>query len=190
MKITNLYEIRDNALKSGRAVYSVQQFANLIQKPKAIAKVYLSRLVKKGLAKRLLRGKISFIEDDHVIASQLVEPSYISLLSALLFHGMVEQVPANLECVTPKNSIRYRHLGLVYHKIPASLLYGYKKYKKGMSYAFVADPEKAVIDGVYLNLMSKNTIAHIVNKIDKKRLMNYLNRFHARGKKKLEAYLL
>jgi predicted transcriptional regulator of viral defense system len=190
MKKTNLYEIRDVALKSGRAVYSVQQLAHLIKKPKSTAKVYSSRLVRKGLAKRIIRGKISFVVDDYVISTQLLEPSYISVHSALLFHDLIMQVPQNVECVTTKNSIRYKPLGIVYHKIPGSLFFGYEKYGKGDSYVFVAEPEKAVIDGVYLNMLSKEDILEVITKLDKNKISKYIERFRGKGKRKLEEWFL
>jgi predicted transcriptional regulator of viral defense system len=189
MKRISLYEIRDKALKSKRAVYSVQQLANLIGKSKDIAKVYMSRLVKKGLARKIIRGRITFVDDSYVIAAQIYEPSYISLVSALLFHEMIQQVPKNIECVSPKNSRRYVDEGIVYHKIPPSLYYGYERYKKSGSYIFVADPEKAVIDGIYLNLLPKNIVKDILQRIDKDKMKGYVSRFKGRGKKKLERIL-
>ncbi|MFA6530790.1 MAG: hypothetical protein WCT31_03595 [Candidatus Micrarchaeia archaeon] len=188
-KRTNIYEIKENAIASGRAVFSIQQLANIIGKPKEIAKVYASRMVNKGLVKRILRGKISFSEDEQVIASQMIEPAYVSLRSALLFHNLITQVPANIECVTTKNSIRKTEIGIVYHKIPPSLLYGYEKHKKEKSYLFMATPEKAVIDGIYLNLISREEVKEILPKLNKELLLNYKNRFHGNGKKKIERWL-
>ena len=107
MKKLSLYRIKELGLGSGRAVFSVQQFSNLIGKPRAIATVYMARLVDNKMAERLLRGKISFVEDDFVIATQMVEPSYISLDSALLFSGIKKQITSSVECVTTKNSIFY-----------------------------------------------------------------------------------
>jgi predicted transcriptional regulator of viral defense system len=186
----SLYRIRDLALKSKRAVFSIQQLANLIGKSKAVASVYSYRLVKKGLAKRLLSGKISFSDDEYVIASQLIEPSYISLYSALLFHNVISQVPRDIECVTTRNSIRYASFGIVYHKIPPSLFYGYIKYGKGNSYIFVAEPEKALIDSVYLNAISQNQARELLNKMNRKRLEDFVKRYNGRGRKKIERWLL
>lgn len=186
----NLYEIRDLASKSGRAVFSVQQLANLISKSKAIAKVYSSRLVKKHLAHRLTRGKISFSKDDEVISTQMIEPSYVSLTSALLFHQLVQQVPANTECVTTKNSIQYKRFGIIYHKIPVALFYGFEKHRKGTSYVFVAEAEKALIDSVYLNLIPKKVAKELSAKMDQIKLKSYVERFNRNGRKKLERWLL
>ena len=190
MKETNLYKIRDQALKSGRAVFSIQQLANLICKPKAVATVYSLRLVKKGLAKRLLRGKITFVEDDYVIASQLFEPSYVSLASALLFHGLITQIPSKVECATPKNSKTFAGLGISYHKIPPSLFLGFARHAKGESYVLVADAEKAAIDMVYLNMMPKSLLSDIAGKLDRNKMEEYVRRFRGRGAKKLRRLLL
>ena len=99
------------ALNSGVSVYNSQEFSNLINKNRNISLVYMNRLVKNGLATRLINGRISIIEDDFIIASQLVSPSYTSLNSALLFHNISYQVPENVECVSTQNSINYYDLG-------------------------------------------------------------------------------
>lgn len=190
MKQTNIYEMHRKAEKSGRAVFSVQQFANVIGKTRLSAAVYLSRMVKKGLIKRIRRGKFAFSDDDLAIASQLIEPSYISLNSALLFHGLVQQVPASVECVTARNTFRFGDLGIIYRKIPGALFYGYEKKRKGNSYILIAEPEKALIDCVYLNCMGRKSAREIREKLDRKKLDGYVRRFSGRGRKKLERWLL
>jgi len=186
VKELSLYQIRDIALESGRAVFSMQQLSNLIGKPKQVCTVYASRLVKKGLAVRLLKGKISFEKDEFIIASQLIEPSYISLGSALLFHGITKQIQKSIECVTAKNSLRFKKIGVVYHKIPGSLFFGFKKHLKGKSYVMIAEPEKALLDGLYLNVFSENTLKELSQEISLKKLKALMKKFNGRGKKKLE----
>lgn len=186
MKELSLYQIRDLALDSGRGVFSVQQLSNLIGKPKMVCNVYASRLVKKGLAVRIAKGKISFEGNEFIIAAQLVEPSYISLNSALLFHGIIMQVQKNIECVTTKNSFRFKKLGIVYHKISPLLFFGFKKHSQGKSYVMIAEPEKAVLDGLYLNVFSKKDLVEFSQKINMQKLRQLLKRFRGRGWKKLE----
>ena len=190
MKELNIYKIRDLALNSKRAVYSIQQLSNLIKKPKRIAKVYASRIVRKGLASKPMRGRLAFVDDLYVMATQLIEPSYISLFSSLNFHGLMTQVPRDIECVTPKNSRCFETLGIVYHKIPPSLFYGYEKYAKAGSYVFVADPEKAVVDGVYLNALPENMMTEVVERMDRRKLEMYVRRYEGHGRKKLERCLI
>ncbi len=182
----NLYEIRDKGLKSGRAVFSVQQLANLIGEAKSVAKVYAFRLVKKGLANRLVRGKIAFVSDEFVIATQLIEPSYISLYSALLMHQLIQQVPANIECVTPKASWKISKIGINYHRIPSSLFFGYERVKSGNDYYFLATPEKALIDGLYLRTYSKDTISELFKKINQWKLKQLLKSLPKKVQKRIE----
>jgi predicted transcriptional regulator of viral defense system len=89
-----IYGIRDNALYSGRLVYRTRQLAKLVGVPDSHAKVYAYRLVQKCMAWRLSRGSISFTHDTFIIASQLIEPSYVSMHSALYLRGLIDQVPS------------------------------------------------------------------------------------------------
>ncbi|MGD0510289.1 MAG: hypothetical protein ABSA33_00460 [Candidatus Micrarchaeaceae archaeon] len=193
MKNNSLYAIKDMAFASGRAVFSVQQLSNLTGKKRAIATVYLSRLVKNNMAKKVRKGKITFIDDDFVIATQLVEPSYVSLDSALLYHGIIKQVPRNVECVTTRNSLNYKDLGIRYHKIPESMFFGYIREPKSGSYVMIAEPEKALLDGLYLNIYSKRELLinlRQMENINILRLKALLNQFNGRGSKKLQKVIL
>ncbi|MDD4251192.1 MAG: hypothetical protein PHX27_03305 [Candidatus ainarchaeum sp.] len=186
MEKWSLYKIREKALNSGRSVFSIGELSNLISKKKSITTVYASRLVEKGLAKKLLKGKISFDEDNFVIASQLIEPSYITAASALNLWGLIQQVPAKIDCVTTKRSICYKKFGVNYHMVQNSLFYGYKRKNKSGSYIMIAEPEKALIDGIYLNILPKTIVKEIITNLDIKKLKQYKKRFTGRGKKKIE----
>ncbi len=185
MKELSLYKIRDMALDSGRTVFSVQQLSNLIGKPKPITTVYLSRLVEHKMAFRVMRGRISFEDDDFIISTQLVEPSYISVNSALLFHGIINQITKNVECVTTRNTLTYKDLGINYHKIPESLFFGYKRHEKGKSYVFVAEPAKALIDGLYLNIYSESEVIEYAKALSFDGIKELLSKFKGKGSKKL-----
>lgn len=180
-----LYRVRDLALTSGRLVFDVQQLANLIGKPKPVASVYSSRLVERGLASRLMRGKIAFTDNDLIIASQLYEPSYISLDSALLYHHIREQIPKNVQCVYPGNSIKLDEIGIVYHKIPNRLFFGYRRHSSDGSYVMVADAEKALLDGYYLGTFSLDQVAEYSTDLDFRTYRQLLSRFSGKGSKRL-----
>lgn len=184
-EVSSLYGIRELALSSGRAVYNTSQLAHLINKERKVAAVYLSRLVDKKLAIRLIRGKISFVEDDFVIASQLVEPSYISLGSALLFHNVIQQVPRYVQSVTPVNSMTYPELGLEYHKINPGLMFGFERHKVSGSYCFVATREKALLDGYYLNLFTLDDVLEMGRKSEYRKLKPLFLKFNGKGRKRL-----
>ncbi len=184
-KRLSLYKIRDMAINSGISVFNVDGFAKLINKNANISRVYMNRLVKNNLAVKLLNGKIAFTDDVFVIASQLIDYSYISMNSALEFHGISYQVTKNVECVTTINSIKFENLGIEYHKIKPELYFGYKRYKKGVNYIFVADPDKAVIDGLYLGLYNDYDISEFKENIDFLNIINTLKNIKIRGVKKI-----
>lgn len=180
MKELTLYKIRDMALKNNISVYNVNEFSNLIQKNNKIAIVYMNRLIKNNLATKPVNGKISFINDDFIMASQLIYPSYISINSALLFHKLTQQVPGKVECVTTINSINYNELGISYHKIKPELFFGYKRYTYNNSYIFVANPDKAVFDGLYLNIFSETDINEFKRNINFSDLIRHLKKVKIR----------
>ena len=184
-KTLTLYKIKEMALNSNRAVYNTAQLSSLIGKDFNTASVYMTRLWKNGFAKHLLRGKISFVEDDFVIASQLIEPSYISLSSALLFHNVIQQVPRRIQSVTPVNSVNYDQLGLEYHKIPPGLMFGYERHKIGESYCFVATPEKALLDGYYLNHFTSEDLRSYLENRKMSEFKSFLEKFSGKGRLKL-----
>jgi hypothetical protein len=190
MKELSLYKIRDLATESGRSVYNIQQLANLTGRSIEITTVYFNRLVEKKLATKLLRGRISFSDNDFIIATQLVEPSYISLDSALLFHEVTNQVPAQIQCVTPVNSINFPENGIVYHKIHPKLFFGYQRHKIEKSYIFVAEPEKALIDGYYFNLFTLDDLISMSENMDFAKIGKMMENYEGRGSKKLKEALL
>lgn len=148
----NLYEIRDEVLRRKRRVFDLHQLSNLVLIPREQVRVYVGRLVKKGFAHRVLDGVVSFVEDPFIIGSQLVEPSYVSFTGALYLHGLVQQVPGVVECVTTVNSMRFDCIGIQYHKIHPRLFFGYERMERYGSYIFLAEPTKAVLDMVYFGL--------------------------------------
>ena len=184
-KKNSLYLVREFALSAGKAVITPAEIANILGKPKNIGTVYAARLVKKGLARRLLRGKLSLVDDDFAIASQLVNPAYISLDSALLFHGVIQQVTKGIECVTTVNSIKLEKFGIAYHKIPPSLFYGYNRIERGQNYAFIAEPEKALIDGIYIGVYTKEKLSEYSSKMSKKRLLELASMYKGYGSRNI-----
>ena len=64
----------------------------------------LQRLEKNEVIKRIIRGKYQFLfreTNDFELANFLVNPSYISLESALSFYGILPQFPYTITSVTP-----------------------------------------------------------------------------------------
>ena len=147
----NLYEIRINLLKYKKQVFSINEFARIIRIKKSIASVYINRMLKKKLIFRLERGKLSLNEDPFISASQIAFPAYLSLSSALYLHGIIKQVPDKIYLITSmkKKSLNIFGMSVILIKVNPKLMFGYSQEKKGESYIYLADIEKAVIDSLY-----------------------------------------
>jgi predicted transcriptional regulator of viral defense system len=126
----------------------------------AQVRLQLSRWVKTGRLLQLRRGLYALAPtwrklEPHpfLIANQLQRGSYVSLQSALAFYGVIpEHVPTvtsvgpgRPETVrTPLGAFQFNHLA-------QTLLFGYSRLEIApRQFAFVASPEKALLDLVHL----------------------------------------
>lgn len=179
--VRSIYELRDAILRGGRLVLPLAQLATVSGVPKGSAKVYAARLVKRGLARRLVEGVISLADDSFIIATQLVEPSYISFTGALYLNGLTGQVPNLVECVTTRNTRKFESLGLCYRRIHPSLFFGYQRVERGGSYVFIAEPEKSLLDMVYFGRLYPSISARVLRRVDQQKLKSYAGRFGEAG---------
>lgn len=88
------------------------------------------------------------------LAAALVQPSYVSLESALRKAGVTTQPSAALTCITLQpTQTRRTPLGEIrYHSIARDLYWGFEiKQSANGIYVFEAWPEKALLDLIYLS---------------------------------------
>jgi predicted transcriptional regulator of viral defense system len=120
----------------------------------------LSRWVKSGRLIRLRRGVYALSDryrrtDPHpfVAANAMKSASYVSLHSALAFHGLIpESVPAVTSATTGRPDEFDNPFGsFIYRHIQEALFFGYRRVDLGQGQnAFLAEPEKALLDLLYL----------------------------------------
>ena len=83
------------------------------------------------------------------VASRLRRPSYVSLESALAYHGVIpESVPVVTSVTTARPGRVETPLGdFIYRHLRRSLFWGYREIEVGRDQkAFMADSEKALLD--------------------------------------------
>jgi predicted transcriptional regulator of viral defense system len=120
----------------------------------------LSRWTSSGRVVQLRRGVYALAEPyrkvaphPFVVANALVRGSYVSLQSALGYYGMLPEHVARVMSVTTGRSAEYSNaLGAFgYRHIKTDWFHGYMRLKVSeRQSAFVATPEKALLDLVYL----------------------------------------
>lgn len=120
----------------------------------------LSRWVKAGRLYQLRRGLYALAPPyqkvkahPFLLANRLVHGSYVSLQSALAFHGLIpESVPVTTSVTTARPGHWDTPLGrFEFRHIKTSFFHGYYLAEVAdRQGAFVAAPEKAILDLVYL----------------------------------------
>ncbi len=120
----------------------------------------LSRWVKSGKLIQLRRGLYALSQPHQkiaphpfLVANRLKRASYVSLQSALEYHGLIpEHVPSITSITTGRPETFSNALGnFVFRHIKRELFFGYQQVELGSGQsAFVARPEKALLDLVYL----------------------------------------
>ena len=123
------------------------------------------RLEKKGVLSRVGPGLYAnrLAEPSlEQLAGLMWVPSYLSLEWALAYHGLSAQKPSEATCVTLHRPRRVDTvLGTVsYSHLSKSLFFGFRKepVRAGVE-AWVAEPEKALLDWIYLRCRSGEPIA-------------------------------
>jgi hypothetical protein len=122
----------------------------------------LNRWQQRKLIVRLKRGIYMLNEDDrkvnpsrYAIAGRLNSPSYISLESALNFYGFIPEKVTAVTSVTTKKTLRIDNQvgSFIYQHIKPDAFSGFRAHKdeSGLTF-FIAEPEKAIVDFLYLNL--------------------------------------
>lgn len=108
--------------------------------------------------------------------------AYISLESALLDYGISTQSPRVLTCVTTQRSGEFtaKTVRISYRTLSPLLYWGFVRKSTRYGSYLIAEPEKAVLDWIYLNLQSG--IAPGLDELDfnhvsRRKLLDYAQKF-------------
>ena len=159
----------------------------------------LSRLVKKGLLIRLIRGRFSFSRDidPNLIPPILTYPldSYISLQSALYFHGMISQVPQVIYAVSLDRTKRIKTPLATFsiHHLSPNFFFGFEP--TGKNQVLMATPEKALLDFFYCNpgktgLFKRLPELEFPKDFDFEKAWNYIDKIHSSNRRSLVRRLM
>ncbi len=152
MKIDDLIKLAGDV-----SVINAESLKTGLQEIKSL-EVQLSRWTKTGKLIQLRRGLYLLAEpyrkkmvNQLYLASVIESPSYVSLEKAMEFHGLIPEAVYDYTCVTTKRPHSYRTpVGrFSYQHIKPELFWGYDSVTLDQSTAFVASPEKALLDFFY-----------------------------------------
>lgn len=194
MKYNNLRK------KMASPLFSIQDLRLLGDK---VFSYQLSVWQKQGHIVKLRNGLYAFEEKipdlvPEEVAGRLYGPSYISLEKALSIYAFIPEMVYAVTSVTPKITRNFNNkIGrFIFRHIKPGFFFGYKSLKNGRHEYLLAEPEKALLDFVYLNLpkiKNKNDLfsfrfnINLIKKtISKQKMKKYLQLFnHAKLKKSI-----
>ena len=131
---------------NGISVFTVSEASKILGKTALYTAKFLQK--REGI-ERVEKGKycISGASDD-AVASHIVYPSYLSLISALRYYNLTNQLPGEKYVITT-----VRHKPLLFHKYKIRFIKVNKKLMFGFSEingVSIASPEKIFVDVLYL----------------------------------------
>ena len=167
-------------------VVQVGTIASKYELPLPSVSQALSRLADRGLVSRVAKGIYSnrLVRDsapeDFI---KLLRPnSYVSLESALAHWGLSTQSSVALTCVTTGKPKEYRtpEFTITFRTISKRLYWGFIEKQTRYSKYPIAEPEKALLDWIYLTLQAglKPSLDEIEFKsIDRQKLSKYAAKY-------------
>lgn len=137
--------------KSGLRLITTSEAAAIWQMNGKAAAELLRRLARTGIVERVRRGLwMAGRVDPFLAVERAAEPdaAYVSLLTALRFRGMIEQITPSIQVVTTGRARRLRTpLGIFsFHHLDPRLFGGFERVR-GIP---LATAEKALVDTLYL----------------------------------------
>ena len=189
-----------NDLKKIKKLYfTYQDVAKILSILEDSARVLCTRYVKQKYLIRLkrnfyiLKGRWDNITQNQrfELANLLQVPSYISLMTALSFYEYTTQVQQKfIESISLYRTFTKDIEGVVfnYSKIKNDFYFGFSKKNN----IFIASPEKALIDSLYLSYLGKYNLGLSslnLEKIDRKSCENILKKYPSKFKIYYKRYI-
>jgi len=153
--------------KLNRPVFTTHELARVSGKSLSTTTQSLRYLEKQGVVLKVYRG-IWVDPNSPKVSPYTVIPfllprhrSYVSFISALHLHHMVEQIPQviTLASTAHTKTISTKIGTFCIHQLTPSFFKGFDWYKKTGSF-LIAEPEKALIDSLYLSAYKKKQFGY------------------------------
>jgi len=181
-------------LRLPRPVVTTREAAALFKVEKTLAVYLLGQMARDGLVFRVRRGLWAVA--DRIKPLALPEyltapfPSYVSLWTALSYHGMITQVPGAIHVISTGRPKRLTTALGAYqvHKIRSELFGGFETRVEGN----IARPEKALFDTVYVSGSWRKRIVRLPEldippRFNRKNLLYWIGRIASPALRKVTA---
>lgn len=176
--------ITDRARTSG--FVRVDELARELNASEVAIANALRRQENRGLVEHL--GKKIFINrlvtdfSGRELINVLRPEAYLSLETVLRDSGVSTQSPTALTCVTPgrPGEFRAKSVSIVFRRLSKNLFWGFQEKRTRYGKYNIADPEKALLDWVYLHRQEGSAIQTDeldLQRLDRSKLLQYATHF-------------
>lgn len=148
--------------KTGRPIFTTHEIASLSGKSPSTVVHSLSRLAGQGLLVKIYQGVWTEPGPRAISPFDIIpylfprQRVYVSFITALHLHGIVEQIPQVITLASTAHTTTLRTKAGVFsvHQMAPAVFDGFDWYK-GEGNFLIAEPEKALIDSLYLSSRKK-----------------------------------
>lgn len=152
--------------KLGKPVFTTFEISSLSGKSPSVTTQSLNHLVNNGLLLKVKRGVWAEVGNASLSPYAAIpylfirQRAYVSFLSALHLHGVIEQIPQTITLASTAHTKTIRtKLGVFsIHRLSPGFFKGFDWYKEGNF--LIAEPEKALVDSLYLSACKKKQFGH------------------------------
>lgn len=152
------------------------------------AKLLISNLIKKKFIMKIGKG-IYTKHNESSLAVFSFKPAYLGLQSALSYHKVWEQetIPVIITVRKVRRGIRSLIGGnVLIRNIDRKHFFGFEYIQEGNFYLPYSTLEKTLIDMVVFNQkIDKDALVDIINRLDRKKLSDYLKKYSINIKKRV-----
>ena len=153
--------------KLNRPVFTTHELADISGKSLSSTTHALNFLKKEGFIFKIYRGIWGEVGNERLSANAVISylfprhRAYVSFVSALHLYGIIEQIPqvVTLASTVHTKTIRTEIGVFSVHKIAPEFFDGFDWYKGPHSF-LIAEPEKALVDSLYLSARKKKQFSY------------------------------
>jgi len=186
-KKINIILVQNKLKKAGLRLFSILDYQRILEvKNYSSARSNISRYLKLGLIQKARKG-LYFLTDnpphEFEIANKVYKPSYISFETVLSFYGIIPETIYEIISATPRTTRTFNvnEIQYSYKKIKKNCFNNYQAVKMKNILVFIAEPEKALVDYLYLVSLGKRNLSYEridLSKIKKNKVIQYAKKFH------------
>ncbi len=181
--------VREELLNRQLRIFTPLEFARIFQAPPHTIKYFLEKQVDEGLLSRLKQGLYTLKTDppsEKEIANRLYKPSYISFAYALAYYNIIPEMPYQITSATTNPTRVFTNTNQVftYFTIKKEAFIGFFLKKEGQRTFLIADPEKALVDYLYMITLGKSQPSLdrlYIKSLSKAKALDYARQFRRKS---------